>query len=55
MYPVIGEPPLFGATQLIITSSGLQIVVGAFGCAGTCAVRMIAIFENYPYPYAFLA
>jgi len=46
VYPVIGEPPLSGALQVTITLSGLHIVVGADGCAGTWAERMLTTFEN---------
>jgi hypothetical protein len=35
MYPVIGEPPASGAVQLTTTSSGVQVVVGATGVAGS--------------------
>lgn len=34
VYDVIGDPPLSGATHSTITSSGLQVVVGATGVAG---------------------
>ena len=50
MKPVIGEPPLSGATQLIMTLSGYQVVVGAAGCAGTYAVKMLTKFEKMLKP-----
>jgi hypothetical protein len=45
VYPVIGEPPLSGADQETMTSSGLHVVTGADGYAGTCAVRIDTIEE----------
>ena len=35
MYPVIGEPPLSGATHATITLSGFHVVVGVYGYAGS--------------------
>jgi len=55
VYPVIGEPPLSGVDQDIITLSGFHVVVGALGFAGTYAVRILTVFENSLNPYAFLA
>jgi len=53
-YPINGEPPSSGATQLITTSSGTQVVIGASGCAGTYAVRIETVFENKSLkPYEF--
>jgi len=43
---MIGEPPLSGALQVIMTLSGLHVVIGADGCAGTWAERMLTTFEN---------
>jgi hypothetical protein len=54
MYPVIGEPPLSGADQETITSSGLHAVTGADGYAGTCAARILAISEGILIPKAFV-
>jgi hypothetical protein len=31
LYPVIGEPPISGATQETTTLSGTQVVVGGLG------------------------
>jgi hypothetical protein len=45
VYPVIGEPPLSGADQVIMTSSGLHVVRGADGCVGTYAVRIDTMDE----------
>jgi len=42
----MGEPPLSGAVQLITTLSGCQVVVGAAGCAGTYAVKMLTRFGH---------
>jgi len=45
VYPVIGEPPLSGSLQVTMTLSGLHVVVGVDGCAGTWAARMLTTFE----------
>lgn len=34
IYPVIGDPPLFGSIHDITTSSGFQAVTGAAGWKG---------------------
>jgi hypothetical protein len=34
VYPVIGEPPLFGSIHYITTSSGFQYVTGGYGLNG---------------------
>jgi len=44
-YDVIGEPPLSGAVQEMITSSGIQVVVGALGTAGICAAKIATVLE----------
>jgi hypothetical protein len=49
-YPVIGEPPLSGAFQVTMTLSGLHVVVGANGCAGTWAARILTTLEYVLYP-----
>jgi len=41
----MGEPPLFGAVQLITMLSGYQVDVGAAGYSGTYAVKMLTTFE----------
>ena len=41
MYPVIAEPPLLGATQLVTTLVPEIAVVGAAGVAGTAAAKVV--------------
>ena len=50
MNPVIGEPPESGIVQLIITLSGIQIVVGGYGWSGIYAARIETVFENVLKP-----
>ena len=50
------DPPLSGATQVIITLSGSHIVVGAIGVSGIWAAKILtAGLENALNPYIFLA
>jgi hypothetical protein len=48
VYDIIGEPPSFGATQLIKTSSVslYHIVTGCAGLYGICDEVMKTVFEK---------
>ena len=56
MYAVITEPPLEGATQLIVTLTFvLAAVVGAAGTLGMAAALMATSDESVPKPTRFRA
>jgi len=46
LYPIIGEFPLEGATQLITTLEPTSVVIGATGCDGYYAVTTVMISEK---------
>ena len=52
---MIAAPFVAGAVHLIVTVSGLNVVVGCEGVDGTIAARIEVAVEFAPYPYAFLA
>lgn len=51
----MAEPRSLGATQVTMTSSGLQVVTGAAGWSGACAVRIVTTLEKNEYPYELRA
>ena len=55
--PVMGEPPLSGSDQFIVTISGDcdHCVVGAEGWAGSWAAKIETTFDKALNPYWFLA
>ena len=56
MYWVISEPPVDGATQLIVTLTFvLTVVVGAAGASGTPAALISTTDESGPEPTEFRA
>lgn len=51
----MGEPASSGSIQRMITLSGLQIVTGASGFSGFCAVFILKVSEKSLAPIMFLA
>lgn len=56
-YPIIGEPPSSGETlnAIVIELSEAIENVGLGGASGTLAASNIAIGDQSPHPYMFLA
>jgi hypothetical protein len=44
-YSIIGEPPLSGGVQDIVTVPALKLVVGAEGTFGFYAARIVTVFD----------